>query len=32
MHVADYTVLFGYFLLLIGIGVYCMRRIKHQED
>lgn len=32
MHVADYIVLFGYFLLLIGIGVYCMRRIKHQED
>ena len=32
MHVADYIVLFGYFLILIGIGVYCMRRIKHQED
>ena len=32
MHVADYIVLCGYFLLLIGIGVYCMRRIKHQED
>ena len=32
MHIADYIVLCGYFLLLIGIGVYCMRRIKHQED
>jgi SSS family solute:Na+ symporter len=32
MHIADYIVLCGYFLLLIGIGAYCMRRIKHQED
>ena len=28
----DYIVLGCYFVLLVVIGVYCMRRIKHQED
>ena len=32
MHVADYLVLTGYFGLMVGIGIYCSRRIKHQED
>ncbi|MBQ18375.1 MAG: hypothetical protein CMJ65_14755 [Planctomycetaceae bacterium] len=29
---ADYLVLGGYFLMMVGIGVYCSRQIKQQED
>lgn len=28
----DYIVLVVYFLVLAGIGIYCMRRVKKQED
>ena len=29
---ADYYVLAGYFLIMIGIGIYCSTRIQAQED
>ena len=32
MQLVDYIVLGGYFLLMIGIGVWSSRRIKKQED
>ena len=32
MHVLDYVVLVVYFFILIGIGIYCARRIHKQED
>lgn len=32
MQVADYVVLFGYFVVMIVIGVLCSLRIKKQED
>ena len=32
MHLLDYLVLIGYFLLMSGIGFWAMRRIKVQED
>ena len=32
MHVLDYVVLVGYFLAMMGIGVWVMRRVKVQED
>ena len=32
MHPLDGVVLAAYFLLMIGIGVYCARRVKVQED
>ncbi len=32
MQLADYLVLVGYFIVLIGIGVWSARRIKKQED
>ncbi len=32
MTLADYLVLGGYFLMMIGIGAYCATRIKKQED
>ena len=32
MHVQDYIVLIIYFAIMIGIGIYCARRIHKQED
>ncbi|MEM7233311.1 MAG: sodium:solute symporter family protein [Planctomycetota bacterium] len=32
MHPLDLLVLGAYFLVMIGIGIYCSRRIKAQED
>lgn len=32
METLDYLVLAGYFLLMVGIGVYSARRVKEQED
>ena len=32
MHIMDVVVLTGYFLIMVVIGIYCSRRIKHQED
>ncbi len=32
MTALDYVVLFGYFVLMASIGIYCMRRVKVQED
>ena len=32
MHMLDFLVLLCYFLLMVGIGVYCSLRIKAQED
>ena len=32
MHPLDGVVLAAYFLLMIGIGIYCARRVKAQED
>lgn len=32
MHALDIAVLAGYFAIMIGIGIYCSRRIKAQED
>ncbi|MFP6750932.1 MAG: hypothetical protein VB855_04610, partial [Pirellulaceae bacterium] len=32
MHWLDYIVLVVYFTIMIGIGIYCSRRIHKQED
>lgn len=32
MNWIDYAVLFAYFLVMIGIGLWAMRRVKNQED
>ncbi len=32
MQMLDYAVLLAYFFIMIGIGIYCARRINKQED
>ena len=32
MTTIDYIVLVVYFLAMAGIGLWCMKKVKHQED
>ena len=32
MSLIDYIVLVVYFLSMAAIGVWCMKKVKHQED